>query len=438
MKSFNWKRAALWSLPLLLILAAFVPVHGSSIATAAYGVIESAGTPVTQRSILNFVNGTTCVDNAGAARTDCTTGGSGISFLTINNASSTGTTLFTLTSLTTAPSAAVITSAGATGGVVGITINGAGTTGQATIAIIGDVGCQFDGATTANDYVQISASTAGNCHDAGATYPSAGQVIGRVLTTNGSGGQFSVDLFSSEIDPGGGAGSASRGTFASRSSCSASGSSYYSTDVAILSECNGSTWADWVLGEPVTLPSLTTFTGQNMAGGGGATLTTNGVIDMVTTGQSGDQLHGQFIALPSTPFTVDACFTLNTLTIGANILGLYVSDGTKLVTYQAQTNLGSNNFINLQIGYWNSVTSFNTGPVGVQPLFSGASQYCLRWNDNGTNVLFSVRVPPSATWWQFASLARTAFLTPTQIGWFMDSNQTTAVQVGNIFHWLQH
>ncbi len=39
---------------------------------SAYTTVQSAGSAVTQRSILNFVDGG-CVDNAGASRTDCTT-----------------------------------------------------------------------------------------------------------------------------------------------------------------------------------------------------------------------------------------------------------------------------------------------------------------------------------------------------------------------------
>lgn len=126
---------------------------------------------------------------------------------TISNATSTGTTVNTLTTLTGAPSTAVIVTAGATGGVVGITTAGAGTSGTATITTAGKIPCVFDGATTANDYVQISSGTNGDCHDTGAaTYPTSGQVLGRVLSTNGSGGTYTLDLFPSEIQTSSGGG----------------------------------------------------------------------------------------------------------------------------------------------------------------------------------------------------------------------------------------
>ena len=133
----------------------------------------------------------------------CTVNGSGTSNpqIVIANESSTGTTANTLTKLTGAPSTAIIVATTDTGGDIGITISGAGTAGNATIQIAGLVNCVFSNATTAGDYVQISTGTAGDCLDTGAaTYPVAnGQVIGRVLSTNGSAGTYPIDLFPSEI-----------------------------------------------------------------------------------------------------------------------------------------------------------------------------------------------------------------------------------------------
>jgi hypothetical protein len=129
------------------------------------------------------------------------------STITVSNAASTGTTVNTLTKLTGAPSTAVIAATTDTGRIVGITSAGAGTTGSATIITIGAATCVFDGATTAGHYFQISTTVAGNCTDTGATFPtSGGQILGRVLSTNGSGGSYSVDLFSSEIQPSSGSG----------------------------------------------------------------------------------------------------------------------------------------------------------------------------------------------------------------------------------------
>lgn len=124
------------------------------------------------------------------------------------NAASTGTTLNKLVSLTGAGTG-VITSAGATGGVIGIctgnTSTGAsacGTSGSSEIAIQGTYTCIFDGSTTANDYVTISSSVAGDCHDFGATYPVGQQVLGRVLVTAAAGTRSMV-LFGPEMNSSG-------------------------------------------------------------------------------------------------------------------------------------------------------------------------------------------------------------------------------------------
>jgi hypothetical protein len=110
------------------------------------------------------------------------------------NAATTGTTLNALAKLTGAPATAIVAATTDTAGIEGIVVAGAGTSGNALIARAGQTSCIFDGATTAGDWVQISVTTGGDCHDAGASYPSSGQVIGRVLSTNASGGTYPVNL----------------------------------------------------------------------------------------------------------------------------------------------------------------------------------------------------------------------------------------------------
>lgn len=116
----------------------------------------------------------------------------------IANASATGTTVNKFAKLTGAPSTAVISSNGDTENAIGVVTAGAGTTGNATITILGQVSCVFDGATTAGNYVTIAA-TGGGCHDAGSTYPVAGAAYGRVLSTNGGAGTYVMELMTPDI-----------------------------------------------------------------------------------------------------------------------------------------------------------------------------------------------------------------------------------------------
>lgn len=78
-------------------------------------------------------------------------------------------------------------------GIIGVVDLNAGTTGSANVAFSGAVICTFDGATTAGDYVIPSSTIGGDCHDNGSTLP-VGQLVGRVLTTHGAGGNYAIWL----------------------------------------------------------------------------------------------------------------------------------------------------------------------------------------------------------------------------------------------------
>jgi hypothetical protein len=180
----------------------------------AYTTVADEATPLAQRAIVNFSGApVNCVDNSGAARTDCTvitptpipavatatpqptatpgTGGASPVTITLANASSTGTTTNKLAKIN-ADGTAVISATTDTTNAIGPVVSGAGTTGSAVIQIIGSASCVFDGATTAGDFVTISSTTAGDCHDAGTTFPSFTSVLGIVTTTNGGGGTYTA------------------------------------------------------------------------------------------------------------------------------------------------------------------------------------------------------------------------------------------------------
>lgn len=152
----------------------------------------------------------------------------------IANAGTTGTTVNKLAKLSGAPSTAIIAATTDTGGIIGIVIGGAGTTGNAKIAVNGQASCAFDGATTAGDYVQISSGTGGDCTDAGATKPTAGQIIGRVLSTNGSAGTYTIVIFPPEIAgaSGGGGGTVTSVNIIAGAGLSESGSCNSSSSIS--------------------------------------------------------------------------------------------------------------------------------------------------------------------------------------------------------------
>src|ERR1035438_2881804 len=115
----------------------------------------------------------------------------------IPNASTTGTTVNKLAKLN-ASGQAIITATTDTQGIEGPCLASCGTIGNSIIAKSGLARLQFDGSTTAGDYIQQSATGAGQGHDAGASCPVSGQVLGRVLSTNGGAGVYAI-IVGSEI-----------------------------------------------------------------------------------------------------------------------------------------------------------------------------------------------------------------------------------------------
>lgn len=115
----------------------------------------------------------------------------GFPFITLTNDTTTGTTANHLVSVT-GTGAAIITTAGATSGVIGISTNG-GKLGTANVQYAGQATCTFDGATTAGDYVTISAGTNGACTDAGASCP-ATEAVGIIFQTHSGAGDYPILL----------------------------------------------------------------------------------------------------------------------------------------------------------------------------------------------------------------------------------------------------
>lgn len=328
----------------------------------------------------------------------------------ITNAGSTGTTVNTLTKLTGAPSTAVIAATTDTSGIIGVTTGGAGTSGIATIQINGLVSLVMDGATTAGDYVQISTTTAGNGHDTGAaTCPTSGQVIGRVLTTNGSGGTYSVNL-----GPNGCGGSGASSSF----QWSALPNPPASTGFSWVNQQSGST--------------------VNQSGGTGNPI----VLDLVGLVALNWQLRT--IAVPgTTPWRVSARIACtetpappNSGSAVANTAtcGLYLSDGTKLEGIEL-LQAGTGTLALTQAWRVEHITNVTTdgstawgGGNGAILTFTGQEGAYLAWCYDGTNLYAEYSL--EGQFWNQIIKETSPFLTPTTVGpggLFTGSTSTNAI-----------
>jgi hypothetical protein len=223
--------------------------------------------------------------------------------ITISNAGTTGTTINTLTKLTGAPSTAVIAATTDTGGIVGICVGGCGTSGTAVVQTEGMVSCVFSGATVAGHYVQISSATAGDCVDGGATLPTSGQVLGRVLSTNGSAGTYAMALYAPET--------VGVNTNAVYNLIQTSGSPYTMSALTGMYWNNTASAYSWDLPTPVAGLQICVgnykaqATAQSLIPGSGVTIYFNGVAGTAgsATGLVSGGAAGDFICVEATDST---------------------------------------------------------------------------------------------------------------------------------------
>ena len=107
------------------------------------------------------------------------------------NDSSVGTTLHRLVKINSAGNAVITSHLAVLGNTIGVCVAGCGTTGNATVAWVGNPVCDFDGATTAGHNVIPSTITDGECHDNGYTSnPTNGDDLGTVASTQSGAGTY--------------------------------------------------------------------------------------------------------------------------------------------------------------------------------------------------------------------------------------------------------
>jgi hypothetical protein len=194
------KNTTITGVPSIAVAADFPTLNQSTTGNAATAT-ALASTP----TLCSSGNAPTGILASGNA-TGCQSVGGSASYptRTFDN-DSTGTTLNKLAAMTAQNNTFQIqpvhdASTSTSTNIVGVTISGAGTSGRATIQYLGPVSCVFDGATTKDHYVIPSTTTAGDCHDSGVAAASsgsltiAGQPVGTVDSTNGSGGTYTLNL----------------------------------------------------------------------------------------------------------------------------------------------------------------------------------------------------------------------------------------------------
>jgi hypothetical protein len=115
---------------------------------------------------------------------------------------------------------------------------GGGTSGNAYTCTSGQCTCTFDAAATAQHYVVASSTTAGNCHDAGASLPTDVWVIGQVNATIGGAGDGVVNMLSGFVKSSGGSAGCTAGSPAKLDAGTAGACQYDATYFYFASSTN--------------------------------------------------------------------------------------------------------------------------------------------------------------------------------------------------------
>lgn len=249
------------------------------------------------------------------------------------------------------------------------------------------------------------------------------------------------------VDASGGLGGAApgsvnlSGTYAARPTAGTAGRTYRTTDGVHLFRDNGSSWdAYGPIFPKVEVPSTGwTWINQSPAGLNPAVLdASNGTLYLSLGGNgtagggtSNNSWRAVVRTLPAAPYTVTASFlALNSLGSGGNFdAGLILSDGTKAATF-AKYLTGSTSYDFMS--YWNGPTSNNSNWYQVVSLDR-------RWNyfrlqDDGTNRYYKAS-HDGRRWITLATKLRTDFLTPTQVGFYIDTFVQNDVVALLADHW---
>jgi hypothetical protein len=249
---------------------------------------------------------------------------------------------------------------------------------------------------------------------------------------------------------GGGGATTTRGVFASRGACASpqSGNTFYSTDIAHFSECDGTSWADYYQGQPVSLPGSTSFTTLN---GTGATITTNGISTISAVATASTSIIGQEIAVPAGSWTIVASLQPNDQGVVNNLAParlIYVRDGSnKMVALYGLSALYYGNQLQ-----WTHISS-PTGTVTSVLTLADTGQFVpfLRIHYDGTNFTYSGCTTYNAATTGGANNfgggncetyyfeAATAYLSaPVAVGWGMDTHSGgsgSSINAVTAIHW---
>jgi hypothetical protein len=230
------------------------------------------------------------------------------------------------------------------------------------------------------------------------------------------------------------------GAFASRPACSSSPFIYGSNNSPIVEYCDGSSDVQYHYGSFLVVPFGTADT--SWFNQSSATLTTDtaaaGVV-LTGTGNNASNTQARIKAVPSTPYTQIGCFE--------GLIDSHVAFGEVGLVLTNGTNTSTSGIIEVQYVLQAATSPFGmaiqkrTGVTGagssytISPSIPGLNTpVCFAIQDDGTTrkTAYSFN---RQDWTVVQSIGDTDFITPTEIGYFVNSLASNEGPMMHLFDW---
>ncbi len=208
------------------------------------------------------------------------------------------------------------------------------------------------------------------------------------------------------------------------------------TNAAAVVRYSGSAWVPWGPLFALTDPALsapTTWVNQGTA----TVSSTAGGIHLSTPAGSGDNLRLRVKTAPSTPYTITAAFLSLRPNINYASIGLAFRDSAsgKVVVFadvHDTTTFGAITFVPQK--YTNATTFSATYSPGLQ--YTPGPIVWMQISDDGSNRICRVSAD-GQNWVDVHSVGRTDFLTADQVGFYVNSNNSSWPAALTLLSWKE-
>lgn len=184
-----------------------------------------------------------------------------------------------------------------------------------------------------------------------------------------------------------------------------------------------------------TDPTKPTFSWRNQ---GTATLGTSGKsLFLLAPTSAGDNIRGQEISAPSTPWSIT--IAMAPLIPGAlnnyALAGLYVSDGTKLVT-AAVSNANYGSLAGFGVATFSSVSAYNS-TVSAPGISLGLPFLILKVLNDGTNLKWYTSIDGTNFVLLYTSTVTNYLSAASFVGWMVNCSNSTYPAAAQLLSWAQ-